>query len=375
MRSDSSLPDVGFRRSSDWRRDPISGVEMPEIDNRYSVGHEASPDGRKYHSFSGSERNRLFLNSAGKNFRDESALSGLNNIADGRSFVAWDFNHDGKTDIALANANQPLLNIYRNDIGNVGSHFLAVRLVGGNSGPAATSEWSNRNGIGSLVTIQCGAKSVKRELHCGEGFAAQNSSTLIIGLGSADSVSVKIKWPSGRVTETHSVDPGMLVTAYEVPDHSASKTGFDLASYSEIDSSEAAVKNQNVFATSTSSDSTLRLYTSFATWCAACKKQLPQLLALRSHFDQGELAMFGVAVDPIESEDLMDDFFQDQNPPYQLVVPSRQELESFRQICRRALQVEEIPTTIVTDHKSRVFGVFKGVPTVSEIGRLLAKED
>ncbi len=67
-------------------------------------------------SFSGKERNRLFLSRNAKQFVDLSAISGLDNIADSRVFVVWDFDRDGWQDIAVANSNAPLLSIYRNEL-------------------------------------------------------------------------------------------------------------------------------------------------------------------------------------------------------------------------------------------------------------------
>ena len=65
-------------------------------------------------SHSGHERNRLFLNRAGEQFVDVSGVSGLDDAADGRSFALLDFDRDGWLDIAVVNANAPLLRLYRN---------------------------------------------------------------------------------------------------------------------------------------------------------------------------------------------------------------------------------------------------------------------
>ena len=68
-------------------------------------------------SFSGKERNKLFLSQQAEQFLDLSALSGLDSPADGRVLSLCDFDRDGWQDMIVANANAPLLNIYRNDIG------------------------------------------------------------------------------------------------------------------------------------------------------------------------------------------------------------------------------------------------------------------
>ena len=88
-------------------------------------------------SFSGKERNRLFLSRQARQFVDLSALSGLDNIADSRVFAVWDFDRDGWQDIAVANSNAPLLSIYHNDVAAIEKardtgQMIAIRFVGGN---------------------------------------------------------------------------------------------------------------------------------------------------------------------------------------------------------------------------------------------------
>ena len=60
------------------------------------------------------------MNQAGKQFADVSLVSGLDNPADSRGFVLFDYDRDGQQDIALVNANDPLLNLYHNQIDQAG---------------------------------------------------------------------------------------------------------------------------------------------------------------------------------------------------------------------------------------------------------------
>ena len=75
------------------------------------------------------------MNFRGGRFSDLSTLSGLDSEADGRSFVWWDYDRDGWLDIALVNANRPLLNLFRNQIGEqpgaANQQMIGIRLVGG----------------------------------------------------------------------------------------------------------------------------------------------------------------------------------------------------------------------------------------------------
>ena len=96
---------------------------------RYQDGGVVADGKQLRHSFSGHERNHLFLNRDGKRFDDVSVISGLDNIADSRAFVYWDYDRDGWQDIALVNANYPLLNFYRNEIGSDPRIAMRNRLI------------------------------------------------------------------------------------------------------------------------------------------------------------------------------------------------------------------------------------------------------
>jgi hypothetical protein len=121
-------------------------------------------------SLSGFERNHLFLSSGGVKFADISGISGLDDPADGRSFGILDYDHDGWPDIALVNANAPMLELYRNRIGShpatlanpAGGRMIALRFVGGNRAAKPTRTASARDGIGARVTVDLGDAKLLR---------------------------------------------------------------------------------------------------------------------------------------------------------------------------------------------------------------------
>ena len=45
-----------------------------------------------------------------------------------------------------------------------------------------------------------------------------------------------------------------------------------------------------------------------ATWCAACKRELPQLRSLRTLFDEDQVAMFGVPIDAADDSKKLQEF-------------------------------------------------------------------
>lgn len=135
-----------------------------------------------------------------------------------RSFVLFDFLRDGWQDIAIVNANAPFLQLFQNQIGDRAeggeeAGILAFRFVGGNHASSPSSNWSNRDGYGAKVVVDLGDRKLLRELRCGDGFAAQNSATLIAGLGNArEAESLSVSWPSGKRQTFTSVAAGTLVT-------------------------------------------------------------------------------------------------------------------------------------------------------------------
>ena len=166
----------------------MSGTTRRELVERYARGKERVGGHLKWHSFSGHERNRLFANDRGERFWDISSLSHMDQIADSRSIALFDFDHDGRMDILLANASDPLLNLYRNRTSDstAGENFLVIRLLGGNTQDSADFHRTARDAYGAKVWVRTGDRVVYRELRCGEGFAAQNSDRLLIGVGGVD---------------------------------------------------------------------------------------------------------------------------------------------------------------------------------------------
>ena len=122
VRTDENLSRTSFRFSPEWKRTPPPDNLGPQIDARLA-GVERQGDKILVHSLNGNERNHYFANrpsSGGRSFEDISALSGLDNPADSRGFAVLDYDRDGWQDIALVNANQPLFNLYHNEMAKAG---------------------------------------------------------------------------------------------------------------------------------------------------------------------------------------------------------------------------------------------------------------
>ena len=146
-------------------------------------------------------------------FLELSGVSGFDSEADGRVVALLDYDRDGYQDLAVVNANAPRLELFRNRLGDLrrtGESDAGVR----------------KNVIAVRTPSQCGARLElrglepnsddpmrwSREVHCGEGFAAQNSSTELFGLGeSRGPFELTIRWPSGETKVVSQIEAGTLI--------------------------------------------------------------------------------------------------------------------------------------------------------------------
>ncbi len=345
---------------------------------------------RAKNSFSGGERDHLFLSDHGQRFVDVGPVSGLDHPGDGRSCVVWDFDRDGRVEFAVAATNKPLLNWYRQSNTAPSGQFLAVRLVGGARTAEPSSEWSNRDGVGAVLRIQAGDRELVREFRAGEGLAAQNSSCTIVGLGAqATAQRVDVRWPSGRVSQAVDVAAGSMLTFHEDPATGPSGDSIDLSSYARSLSPVATAPGGvappagsgsghghsqvgDIFPLANeASTGKLRVYTSMATWCAACKRWLPQLVQLQTSLGPERVVLFGVPVDETDGADALAAYDLKFAPPYnllrELTGPDRARVQQF---FVERLRTEALPASVVVDDSGRALWVGSGVPTVSDLVRL-----
>ena len=274
VRADENLSRPSFRFSPEWKRTPPPDNLGPQIDARLA-GVERQGDKILVHSLHGSERNHYFANRGGRSFADISALSGLDNPADSRGFAVLDYDRDGWQDVALVNANQPLFNLYHNEMPAAGLQggMIAIRFVGGNRTPAPSKEFACRDGFGARVTVDLGDQKLVREHRCGEGWSTQNSATMIVGIGSHATVaSVSVRWPSGKTASTQDVPEGTLLTAYENPADSPSGEAFTrtaLSSQTDGSAGDRDATARPVFPVravdTAAKPARLRVYTTFTT--------------------------------------------------------------------------------------------------------------
>lgn len=389
MRTDSNLPEEVRNDRDKWRDD-----------NSFDM-----VDRSKYRlSFSGGERDHLFISSQGKRFDDLYGVSGLDSPSDGRGFTILDFDRDGRSDIAVVSSNAPRLNLFHNEIppisesgesGEQGAtsardgNFLAVRLVGGNRSAQPSKQFSARDAYGAQVRVTVAEAELLREHRCGEGFAAQNSATMIVGLGQQSrATAIAVRWPSGGRTDLTDVPAGTLLTIFENAADSGNGQHVVMEPYvrpvqlanrrqGPVPGSQfklAAVDGNDGPRISPGAPK-LRMYTTMATWCPSCKKHLPQLALVRGAFESGTLEMYGLPVDPKDSREMLTDYVAKFQPAYRIV-------DSLSTADRAALDTalavdvksDALPATIITNAAGQIIYASTGVATVSDIRRLAERQ-
>ena len=331
-------------------------------------------------SFSGKERNHQFQNAQGREFHDISGISGIDTPQDGRTFAVWDYDRDGWQDIALLNINTPVLSLYRNQQSSCGNsqNMVAVKLIGGNRKATPSTQFSSRDGFGARVSVNFSGRSLTRQHRCGEGLAAQNSRYLLFGIGDNESVeSIEVRWPSGNTQRLEDVAASQLATVFEDATESSDSSGFEVSRYlvdPQPVAKAAGGKSAKPSPAAGGPKSELTLFTSVATWCPNCRKQLPQLHLLRREFTADQLGIFGAAVDEGDSKDKLQQYILKNKPPYTLVTPwSAAARKNFNQLVNKELRSDVLPATVVFNRQGKMVSVFPGVPTVSDIKRMLVR--
>ncbi len=325
-------------------------------------------------SQSGHERNHLFLNGQGSAFRDVSALSGLDHPADGRAVARFDLDHDGLQDLAVVNANAPLLQIFRNQSQVEPTRFVALQLEGSNHAAEAKVGRSSRNAIGAQIEVHAGSRRLLRELRAGEGLAAQNSATLVIGLGAASRAErVLVRWPSGNESEIEDVPAGTLLRIREVETGQAPQVTREAYGppATALAHPEPAVKQLSLGATSTGK---LRLLTTMATWCEVCRGELPQVQELAEAFPD-TVELVGIPTDPSDTAGMLEAWTRRHQPAYSLrtdLTPEQRTEVTSHVVAE--LDKDALPASIVTDANGAVLETRFGVPTVSDLRRILRGE-
>ena len=152
-------------------------------------------------------RNILLENTADGKFSNisDSCGDGLAVELSSRGAAFDDLDNDGDLDAVILNSRREPT-ILRND-SQSGNHWIQIRLEGVKS---------NRDGVGSRVTVV--AKDLEQidEVHSGRGYQSHYGTRLHFGLGSRDNIErIEVRWPGGGVDVLENVAVDQLLTITE----------------------------------------------------------------------------------------------------------------------------------------------------------------
>ncbi len=184
-----SGPETEDLSSFFWRqvvaKSPATGTPSVDYERGWNAINELI---RSDHSWNGYERNVFYLNNHDGTFAEISGAVGLDLPEDSRAFVLADLDQDGRLEVVVKNRNAPQLRILHNNLKEIGS-AVAFRLRG---------QKSNRDAIGTAITVESGALRQTKYLQAGSGFLSQHTKELFFGLGrSIEIARATIRWPSG----------------------------------------------------------------------------------------------------------------------------------------------------------------------------------
>lgn len=123
----------------------------------------------------------------------------------GRGAAFGDLDNDGDLDIVIVHKDDRPA-ILRNDTPRDGRHWIRILLTGTRS---------NRDAIGSIVTLEAGGLTIHRQRKSGTSMLSSNDPRLLIGFGEADRIDrLTVRWPSGAETvlEDLEVDRDLPIT-------------------------------------------------------------------------------------------------------------------------------------------------------------------
>lgn len=251
---------------------------------------------------------------------------------------------------------------------------------------------TSRDGYGAKVFLEAGALSLMREYRCGEGMAAQNSKTMLIGIGDNETVSsLTVQWPSGMRHQIRNLDAGSLVTFFEDPNgpkpaafggshHGESHVVAAYAAGSQtrkpweqerasqsLDLGQVLSKELEP-----ASGSEILVFTTMATWCKSCKSHMPQLQYLTEQTASDSVSFLGVPVDESDSAAKLTLYAEKNRPPYRLLQQlTAENRNAFANVLADSINTKALPSTIVTDASGTVLLSTPGVPTLSQIRKTL----
>ncbi len=283
-----------------------SQVELDQAGSReFADGHaQLFSEG---FSFSGYERDGLWLNLGNKKYKNLSGVSGVSDIGDGRGAVMADFDNDGDVDIFLTRIQGNAHFLYRNNVGSDNRH-LRVALTGTQSGTDA---------FGAVVRVKTTSGVLTKAKSGGAGYLSQHDPRLLFGLGQDASAEwVEVTWPSGAKQRVANVAAGASISITEGVDTPTAVAEVAASLPDPLAPDEAYLaklsvsvgdrfpleavtnlKGESMPMTSAIPPGKKVLVNLWATYCVPCATEIPELVKNYPRLRKSDVEIVGLSLD------------------------------------------------------------------------------
>jgi peroxiredoxin len=317
-------------------------------------------------SFSGYERDPLYLNQDGKKFLDISGVSGIDSITDGRAGVFADFDNDGDLDVFVTTIQGQAHLLFRNNVGQ-SNNYLRISLEG--------SSKTGRDAYGAVVRVKTSAGVLTKVKSGGEGFISQHDPRLLFGLGREERAeSIEVTWPDGkreRFEGDARAGSNMLlrqgagrvesiaVEKSKLPDPLTRAEIFARGLKIVVGKAMPDIKLKTLAGATTTLGKQLKrgrrlLINVWATWCVPCASEMPELEKLRPRLEASGIDLIGLNVDT-ETGAKIKSFLMKNRVRYPIYTGGVEAIEQLY-----ATDELSVPVSLVIDERGAVVEVIPG---------------